>query len=87
MTCHNKICVNTTKVRKVAVQNVTITGSKINGKSAYDLAVEEGFQGTLVEWLQSLKGESAYDLAVKQGFTGTEEEFVKSLKFEAVVRY
>ena len=28
-----------------------------DGKSAYELAVEEGFQGTLDEWLDSLKGE------------------------------
>ena len=27
-----------------------------DGKSAYDLAVEEGFDGTLQEWLDSLKG-------------------------------
>lgn len=26
------------------------------GKSAYDLAVEEGFEGSLEEWLESLKG-------------------------------
>ena len=28
----------------------------IDGKSAYDLAVDEGYSGTLSEWLQSLKG-------------------------------
>ena len=28
----------------------------IEGKSAYDLAVEEGYEGTLEEWLESLKG-------------------------------
>ena len=28
-----------------------------NGKSAYDLAVENGFEGTVEEWLESLKGE------------------------------
>lgn len=28
-----------------------------DGKSAYDLAVEEGFEGDLSEWLESLKGE------------------------------
>jgi len=28
-----------------------------NGKSAYDLAVENGFKGTLTEWLSSLVGE------------------------------
>lgn len=27
------------------------------GKSAYDLAVENGFEGTVTEWLASLKGE------------------------------
>lgn len=29
----------------------------IDGKSAYDLAVQEGFTGSLLEWLASLKGE------------------------------
>lgn len=28
-----------------------------DGKSPYDLAVENGFKGTLSEWLESLKGE------------------------------
>ena len=28
-----------------------------DGKSAYDLAVENGFEGTVTEWLESLKGE------------------------------
>lgn len=57
-----------------------------NAKSAYDLAVDEGFTGTLEEWLASLQGEdgadgkSAYDLAVEFGFIGTEEEFVESLR-------
>ena len=31
--------------------------SGMNGKNAYELAVEEGFQGTRREWLESLKGE------------------------------
>lgn len=32
-------------------------GSGKDGKSAYELAVEQGFNGTLDEWLESLKGE------------------------------
>lgn len=28
------------------------------GKSAYEIAVENGFQGTEIEWLESLKGEA-----------------------------
>ncbi|MCL2797346.1 MAG: S1C family serine protease [Firmicutes bacterium] len=58
------------------------------GKSAYELAVENGFPGTLSEWLDSLKspdaqgisGKSAYDLAVENGFTGTLIEWLDSLQ-------
>lgn len=30
----------------------------IQGKSAYEIAVENGFQGTEEEWLESLKGDT-----------------------------
>ena len=58
----------------------------IDGKSAYQLAVEKGFAGTEVEWIASLKGKngidgkSAYQLAVEKGFAGTEVEWIASLK-------
>lgn len=75
-------------------------GSKIlaqgmSGKSAYELAVEKGYQGTEEEWLASLKGsngsngndgddgKSAYELAVENGYQGTEEEWLASLKGSA----
>lgn len=32
-----------------------------NGKSAYEIAVENGFEGTEAEWLESLKGEDGAD--------------------------
>lgn len=56
-----------------------------SAKSAYDIAVDNGFSGTETEWLQSLKGEtvvvreykSLYDEAVERGvFEGTYEEFL-----------
>jgi hypothetical protein len=53
------------------------------GKSAYELAVQNGFAGTLAEWLASLEGgdgKSAYELAVLDGFTGTQAEWLASLK-------
>ena len=68
-----------------------------NGKSAYEIAVENGFDGTVEEWLASLKGEqgqigsdgksgengkSAYEIAVENGFDGTVEEWLASLKGE-----
>ena len=68
-----------------------------NGLSAYELAVQNGFTGTLTEWLNSLKGAdgingkngidgkdglSAYEIAVKNGFVGTESEWLDALKGE-----
>lgn len=59
-----------------------------DGKSAYQIAVENGFEGTLEEWLESLKGangtngadgKSAYELAIENGFEGTLEEWLDSL--------
>ena len=56
-----------------------------DGKSAYELAVENGYEGTVQEWLASLvgadgaDGKSAYELAVKNGYVGTEVEWLQSL--------
>ncbi|WEY79913.1 hypothetical protein P5667_12340 [Bacillus velezensis] len=37
--------------------NPMVNVSIVTGKSAYDIAVDNGFSGTLEEWLASLKGE------------------------------
>lgn len=58
------------------------------GKSAYEIAVDNGFDGTEVEWLESLRGatgapgigKSAYEIAKDNGFPGTETEWLESLK-------
>ena len=56
------------------------TGAKgDNGASAYEIAVDDGFEGTEEEWLASLKGDSAYAVAVDEGFEGTEQEWLDSL--------
>ena len=63
----------------------------VNGKSAYELAVENGYEGTVQEWLASLvgadgkngangtNGKSAYEIAVEHGYKGAEEEWIASL--------
>lgn len=60
-----------------------------DGKSAFELAQQQGFTGTLDEWITSLKGgkgdigpdgKSAYQVAVDGGFKGTEAEWLKSLE-------
>lgn len=59
-----------------------------DGLSAYELAVKEGYNGTLAEWLASLAGTdgapglSAYEIAVAKGFVGTEEQWLASLEGE-----
>ena len=68
-----------------------------DGKSAYELALEAGFEGTIEEWLASLKGdkgdtgeqgpkgddgENAYDLAVLTGYVGSMDDWLLSLKGE-----
>lgn len=57
----------------------------ITPNNAYIIAVEHGFEGTIEEWLASLKGDpgkSAYEIAVDCGYVGTEEEWLASLKGE-----
>ena len=66
-----------------------------NGKSAYAIAVENGFEGDEAAWLASLKGadgkdgadgtdgaagKSAYATAVENGFEGNEAAWLASLK-------
>jgi hypothetical protein len=55
------------------------------GKSAYEIAVANGFVGTEVEWLATLPGQdgdaglSAYQVAVLNGFVGSEAEWLATL--------
>ncbi len=63
----------------------------VDGKSAYEIVVEQGYEGTLEEWLLSLvgkngadgkdgvDGKSAYELAVEIGYEGTLEEWLLGL--------
>ena len=62
----------------------------LRGLSAFELAQENGFTGTLDEWLESLKGgpkgepgtngKSAYELAKDEGFAGNLTAWLASLK-------
>ena len=71
----------------VKVQANVLVGLK--GKSAYEIAVKHGYQGTEEEWIKSLtpkggagggaNGKSAYELAVQEGYQGTLQEWLKSL--------
>ncbi len=78
-----KIKILTTILAVLIIAAVLFAGcGELVGKSAYELAVENGFDGTLEEWLESLyvEGKSAYELAVENGFEGTLEAWLDSLK-------
>ncbi len=52
------------------------------GADAYNLATQQGFEGSLNDWLASLvgaAGASAYQLAVGQGFVGSVDEWLSTL--------
>ena len=51
----------------------------VQGLSAFQVAVVNGFPGSQSDWLASLVGPSAYEVAVANGFVGTEPEWLASL--------
>jgi hypothetical protein len=51
----------------------------INGKSAYQVAVDNGFVGTQAQWLDSLIGNSAYEEWVANGGVGTFQDFLDEI--------
>ena len=51
----------------------------VNGKSAYQVAVDNGFVGTQAQWLDSLIGNSAYEDWVANGGVGTFQDFLDEI--------
>ncbi len=49
------------------------------GISAYEFAVQNGYNGTTEEWLDSLKDKSPYEIAQSNGYVGPEAEWFNSL--------
>ncbi len=53
-----------------------------NPQNDYEVAVNEGFEGTVTEWIESVNekgGKTAYEQAVSKGFKGSEEDWMRSL--------
>lgn len=85
---------NLSNVRFVRWRNKTVGGAwspavplipGADGKSAYQVAVDEGFEGSIEEWMESLvgrgePGKSAYEVAQDAGYIGSIEEWLESLK-------
>lgn len=81
-TANEKINSNFEEVGKDIKGVLDIVKTGDFSKTAYDIAVKNGFVGSEKEWLTSLKGEqgpearSAYDIAVSNGFKGDEKEWL-----------
>ena len=56
-----------------------IKDQTVSEKSAYELAVEKGFEGTITEWFNSLADNHSYEIAVSDGYTGTPEQWISAL--------
>ncbi|MDO5635713.1 MAG: hypothetical protein Q4G18_00490 [Myroides sp.] len=64
---------------KISATNTPIIAKPTND---YELAVNEGFDGTVTEWIEMIDaqgGKTAYEQAVEKGFGGTEDEWKKML--------
>ncbi len=64
---------------KISATNTPIIAKPSND---YEIAVNEGFDGTVTEWIEMIDakgGKTAYQQALDKGYKGTEEEWMKML--------
>ena len=80
-----KYCLTLVLILGITIAAYSIGANMAGGKSAYDIAVERGYAGTVDEWLMSLKGsngkdapalESLYQSALNNGYEGDIYDFV-----------
>lgn len=72
------------KIVEEAPVKISATNTPIiaNPSNDYEIAVNEGFDGTVTEWIEMIDaqgGKTAYEQAVEKGFDGTEDEWKKML--------
>ncbi len=81
-----KYCLTLVLILGITIAAYSIGANMAGGKSAYDIAVERGYTGTVDEWLMSLKGsngkdapalESLYQSALNNGYEGDIYDFVE----------
>lgn len=66
-------------VKEVSAKDTPII---TNPQNDYEVAVNDGFEGTVTEWIESVNekgGKTAYEQAVSGGFKGSEEDWMRSL--------
>lgn len=58
----------------------TASSGNITLDACYALAVENGFEGSMEDFLEYIKGDSAYEIAKDNGYQGTEKEWLEGLQ-------
>lgn len=51
-----------------------------DGKSAYELWIDAGNEGSIDDFLDSLVGDSTYEIWIKEGYQGSEQDFLDWLR-------
>src|SRR5690606_13244149 len=71
------------QIKEIPVKiSATNTPTIAKPTNDYEIAVNEGFDGTVTEWIEMIDaqgGKTAYEQAVEKGFDGTENEWKKML--------
>lgn len=75
-----KIVAQTANLLNMFERYLDLEMQTLTGKSAFELAQDNGYTGTITQWLASLIGKSAYEVAKANGYTGTQAQWLESLK-------
>lgn len=60
---------------------------RVIGRSAYEEAVRQGYLGSEMDWLDTLKGKDAYQIACDYGYKGSKEEWLESFNGKSAYTY
>lgn len=63
-----------------SIQDFLSSSRGLPGYSAYEVAVQQNFSGTVDQWLASLRGMSAYEVQVSEGYQGSVTQWLLSLR-------
>ena len=89
-TMQSRVCAELAELLRRVRKAFDEKTNTLKGENAFELAQDNGFRGTLDEWLESLKGgpkgdpgtngKSAFELAKDAGFAGNVSAWLESLK-------
>ncbi len=73
-------CLSLCVVLNVNSKNRLVNITEKNGLSAYELAVTNGYDGTVTEWIDSISSKSSFEIAKENGYSGDDSNWLDSLE-------